>query len=165
VIVRSTPTFAGFSGLSSDQIYRLDNVVSAAYAGWRQAEAYLAKMSPIWSTLIGASSSYEAAKSDVYASKRLYEVLVEKRDRLVANPDSTEADVVEMEGAKSAVGNTALAEASGLLNPGGALREVGAGFTLPAIFGTLPWWVWAAGGVTLLVVLRPYIGAFSRKGR
>jgi hypothetical protein len=147
-----------FGGLDASQVARLDAVVAQAAQAAAQAQALVDSTSSTWSSIIGADSSYNAMVTDAKASATLRDTLQAKRDRLVSDPNASEADVMVMEGATSSLGNEALTAASKQLSISEALRET----AKPPKLTDIPWWAWAAGGIVVLAVVSPYINRGRR---
>jgi hypothetical protein len=145
-----------FGALDSDQTARVNAVADAAIASAAEAQRIAGSASGWWANLIGASSSYSALQTDAKASVTLRDVLVAKRDRILSDPNASEADVLEMEGATYALPNTAMQAGADLLTPGAAVSQT-FGPIPGQLLGGIPWWGWAGGAIVALSVLSPYL--------
>ena len=137
--------------LDSSQIARMDAIVAKAAASVKEAQAAVDRANSWWSGLIGAGSSMDALRSNAAAAQTLYQVLLDKRDRLALDPYADENDVLIMEGAIPAFSNTAANATADMLTVGAGIQA-----TAPKV-GDIPWWVYAAGAVALLAILSPYV--------
>jgi hypothetical protein len=154
------PGFSNFGSLDSDQVARLNAVVAQAHNSATEAAALVPNIfTRGWDTLIGASSSVDALRSNAAAAQTLYQTLAAKRDRLIADPNSSEADVQDMEGvAPAALQNTASAAGADQLSLSAAYDQVvaqSASDLAAAVknpFG-IPLWVWGVGAVGILALL------------
>ena len=150
-----------FGLLDADQTARLDALVAQAKAADDQAQALTpGLLTRGWAWVIGADSSTAAAQTNAVAAHNYYTTMAAKRDRLVADPDASEADVVAFEQsvgtAASPTSNQAVAEAMDLLAPSTALKEIA---KPPSLFGlNIPWWA-LLGGIAAGVILLHGVGS------
>lgn len=150
-----------FGALDQSQIDRVNAAANAAIASAARAQATAASMSSLWATISRTDSSYNAAQSDAHSAAVLRDAVVAHRDRILADPNASEADVASIEGSAPALSNAQLDATSVLLSPSTTFSQT-FGPIPGQILGGIPWWAWAAGGLVALAVISPYI---NRKRR
>lgn len=148
--------FKGFGSLDYDQVARMDVVVAKAKASADEAAALVPNiLTQGWDSLIGASSSVEALKSNAAAAQNLYETLLAKRNRLANDSSASESDVQTMEGSTYAMTNAASTAAADQLSISAAYDQVVAQSATDLTsmisnpFG-IPWWLWGVGALGVL---------------